>query len=605
LKLLEAFKNQVKSVGKVQSVWLTTFSLNIEFVETYILATVLGEEVPKSVMDFEGLQQQLVKEGIDFRVFFDKRMFDTPERKRTTIHMHGISGSRLEKFEKDALFHPKVIYIQGSDGAVLGAGSANLTMSGWARNQEVFSFRKIETERNFKQVQSFFSPLTDKKLKKLAYVKESVPWDFVHSFQGKSFLERLFDGHEESELSVWSPYFPKDLGSFHKKIAAKAKYENLILNIVPDKGDGKIRTLWPFSENTSHAEKIRFFENPSNVHQDTELVHAKVWKTKHKLAIGSWNFTHKGSNLEDSNIEAGFVFDDKAPVVDILGKPMEVSENDFFTEKGLEEVSLEVPKELPFDVDVIFDWEQRRYSVKCKAGVPAEGIYFLRLPDVIDKIDVASLANNEGFDLVLGEVQHLYLLHTYDIYKDEEVVYTGFITENKPASRPSQKYEYLFDLIDDLLIGGKANNVISHAEALSNHESGQHLSTQMDATNSMSYFRFFKAMKVYEQKINQMKKKSFIDEVFVRPGCLEELGLKVKEQLSKKSEEETVSKVFQWFMSQEVRKLINVARGKASELGIELDEKRWVAIEPTTVELELTGKQKRYLTSVIKGAGYE
>lgn len=48
MKLLTAFKEQLKALGQLRYVWFTSFNINIEFIETYLLPAVLDMEQPKT-----------------------------------------------------------------------------------------------------------------------------------------------------------------------------------------------------------------------------------------------------------------------------------------------------------------------------------------------------------------------------------------------------------------------------------------------------------------------------------------------------------------------------------------------------------------------------
>lgn len=41
VKLLAAFKEQIKALGPLRYIWLTSFNINIEFIETYLLPVVM------------------------------------------------------------------------------------------------------------------------------------------------------------------------------------------------------------------------------------------------------------------------------------------------------------------------------------------------------------------------------------------------------------------------------------------------------------------------------------------------------------------------------------------------------------------------------------
>ena len=64
MKLLDNFKQQLGGMGRLKRVWLTTFNLDIAFVESWVLPAVLGMDPPVSRMDYEGLQRALMDSGI-------------------------------------------------------------------------------------------------------------------------------------------------------------------------------------------------------------------------------------------------------------------------------------------------------------------------------------------------------------------------------------------------------------------------------------------------------------------------------------------------------------------------------------------------------------
>ena len=178
LKLIEAFSEQVKSLGPLKRAWFTTFNLNIDFFERHVLSALLERDKPRSRIDFELMQQTLngklketkksngkIESAIDVKIFADQRMYDAGDVKRTAIEIYGVNPSLLDKhstrygsFGDRTLFHPKVIYLEGDKGeAILGVGSANLTVSGWSTNQEVFVFKKVEHKKQLDEIQRFLS----------------------------------------------------------------------------------------------------------------------------------------------------------------------------------------------------------------------------------------------------------------------------------------------------------------------------------------------------------------------------------------------------------------------------------------------------------------
>ena len=95
MKLLDAFKEQIAQMGPLKRVWLTTFNLDIAFVESRILPAVLDIDPPVGRMDYEGLQRALNESNIDFRVYCDPRMIALDKPKRTSIAVYPVSVRKL------------------------------------------------------------------------------------------------------------------------------------------------------------------------------------------------------------------------------------------------------------------------------------------------------------------------------------------------------------------------------------------------------------------------------------------------------------------------------------------------------------------------------
>ena len=253
MKLLTAFKEQLKELGELRYVWLTSFNINIEFIETYLLPAVLDMEQPKTRLDYEHFQVALTEKEIDFRIFCDRRFMEADKNKRTAIPVHGVSPAQWEDwFSKDSLFHSKVIYLEDVHGnKILGTGSANLTLSGWGRNQEVFSFQRVETKEQYDSVRFFFAEiaanvgLPEGLPERRGLPRDDGGWAFVHSFQNESFIEQLFANARARELLVWSPYLSKDVAAFIKRLKAVVAVEELEIHLVPDRVMGQyIRAPW-------------------------------------------------------------------------------------------------------------------------------------------------------------------------------------------------------------------------------------------------------------------------------------------------------------------------------------------------------------------------
>jgi hypothetical protein len=637
MKLLASFKEQLEHLDKLKYVWLTSFNINIEFIERYLLPAVLDMDPPRNRLDYEHIQLSLTEQRIDFRVFCDKRFMETELNKRTAISVHGISPRRFgEKFSQECLFHPKVIYLEDVNGKkIIGAGSANLTVGGWGRNQEVFRFYEITTQDQYRSVKAFFdtvfdnaglvSPLPNPNMKSNTDGRGS--WNFVHSFQEDTFLEQLFSECDCSDLMVWSPYLPGDLPAFIERLKAFTDVETLKIHLVPDRIEGKyIRTRWSqkLSALMSRGE-LTFYQNPSARHENVELTHAKVWKVAGRLAIGSWNFTGPGSNtlldtggsrMPDNNIEAGFVIEDHHSWSQAVGKELALTPSDFASAELLDSEKLEVQEELPFDIRVNFDWSAQRYDFagEWHFGV-IEDDYWLKVPDVAKPIRLQWFPRKKTLQLAQLEitniVEELLTEHRFEVHFKKRQVFRGVITETGLPFRRVQAFESLSDLLNAFVSG--ADTVAGIAAPFRipadtrrdfvEDDFDDELQTQLTASDAdISFFRLFQASKQYGDKIEAINQVTELNQwVFSRPGCLLELVEKAKKKIEKSK-----PCVFDWFLAQEVHALCRHAGKKRLELGSSgdsLPSSRWGALCIDIPRLP-RGIQKGYVNLIQRECKY-
>ncbi|KAA0876469.1 phospholipase D family protein [Nitrincola tapanii] len=604
MKLLKEFETAIKLVGEVKRVWMTTFNLNIELVETYLLPLILHashlEKKPRTRMDYEAMQQVLGEKNLDVRVFCDKHFVELSQNKRTALPVHTVVPERLAsnesvKFTKDSLFHPKVIYIEGTNGAQLGAGSANLTISGWARNREVFSFVPVDDGGLAASIRSFFEPL-------LSHVGEAFPQDFpmpsgsssqapvfCHSLAGKPFLDQLADEKGES-LAVWSPYFPRDLSRF---VEALLKERFSWVRLVPDLVQNQyIRTGWHENlKRLCEQQQLGFFLNPLTSGADSDdqcaMTHAKLWKTPSRRAVGSWNFTQPGSNLvkgqdKHCNIEAGLIFHDSKTDLEVyLGQPLEVNESRFASQALLDEESLTVPPTPPFDIQVFFDWSNSTYSVKgIWLGSEKPQPLTLTLPDLAHEMILYWQAENPEGEVRLegkaevSEVQALLKQRSYTAMLDKNQ-YAGLIIELHTGYRRAQEYPGLKELFDAFELSGGNPTEDSAPYRVQDEGEQEEAGESLMATTAepkskqdqLSYFRMFSFSQHYAQTLENVKDPQTLDRwVRIRPGCLLELHKKVKARI--KAEQPSL---FNWFLVQEVNLLVAKASDRNKKLGGEAE----------------------------------
>lgn len=602
MKLLNAFAEQVKDLGKLKRVWLTSFCIDIEFIETYLLPAVLGAETPRTRMDYEALQLVLNEQGIDFRVFCDRRFIGADQNKRTAIPVHGIApgNSPLEArrgISEDSLFHAKVIYLEGAKGRVLGTGSANLTLSGWGRNQEVFHFVPVQNLTLYQSMKAFFQaifanvglecPLEIRK----AFPSESSDVRFCHSFQREVFLHQLFGDKSLQRLAVWSPYFSKDLAGFIRHLKQDFNQPHLKVSLVADRVEGQyLRTKWSDAlEQMLADQELLLCQNPTQRDDRVAMTHAKLWKTSSHLALGSWNFTHAGANTcigaatsaRHNNIEAGFIIADKSPIDRVLGKVLDVHDGLFANDDQLAAEALEVPESLPFAITVTFDWADQtyRFTGHWTAACPPVNDYLLRIPDHEKPLNLTWLPQKRTLllpDLSIATVRALLMDHCFKVFNGDQLCHVGMLVETQPQFRRAQQYDDLKSLFDAMAYTGNEPSLEDSSYRVRETESGELLldgalcesdevanAHTEDAASEISYFRLFSAsyqyaarLRAIEQIPNAIEKNRALEHwVFSRPGCLEELVGKTTERIAQDG-----SSVFSWFLAQEVNGLCDLAR---------------------------------------------
>ena len=644
MKLLEKLRRQVEGMATLRRAWFTSFATDIEFVETHVLPATIGASTPRSRMDYEQLQRELSDHDIDFRVFCDPRFLDSNRVKRTCIPVHRVRPSRNPaRFSDASLFHPKVIYLEDRDGKrVIGAGSANLTLSGWGRNIEAFEFFEITSRDNYREVRSFFghlcaaadieSSLDDRR----NFPRSSEPWKFVHSYQSETFPRQLLADRRNEDMAVWSPYLPRDLASFLDRLEAAGGTRGLTVHLVPDRFEGKyLRTEWNERlEAKIEAGKITFHECPATRDQRTELCHAKIWKIAGRLAIGSWNFTGPGSNsltgpdggwLADNNVEAGFIIQDRHSWNDACGKQILIGRDDCAPPALLEKEELSCDELPPFDLNVSFDWRSHDYSISGKwmGNGPRDGLS-LQLPGVAGTIPIAWNAQARPVMQSVPRVDDRELLRdrTFTVFRGQAIESRGLVNELNAHTRRAQAFDTLEDLLEAYMQGDDLEgnpdlpfripldtDMFPDEPPFQPPEARLGLGAEGSSRPSISYLRLFQSMKAYAAKLSDTNTLEQLDRhAFLLPGCLLELVSKTREALARSPDT-----IFNWFLAHEVDALCSLAARRRRSLSrgstarepgyARIPNARWgdLSLDLPTAPL---GVNHRYFSLVREQCGY-
>lgn len=599
MKLLQEMARRVKEVGRLRKAWFTTFNLSFDLLETHILPVLVGCDVPRTAAQYEAIQVQLGEENIDVRVFCDTRTVRTEARKRTSVPVHRIdfrSAGLIGDETRFAVgyFHPKVIYLEGENGAVIGAGSANLSTDAWGKNRECFHFQVIRDSNNLREIEGFF-----RRIHQWAGVEEGMlplqvagtdqfdteaGWAFVSSLSEQSFLRRLLGANEslEQNLTVWSPYFSDDLGQLVQLI--KDSYPLGKLRLVPDIKDWSPQSGGRMRVSESSAKAL--LEAGSEFWRDILFLkaspvnprfsHAKLWHTSHRIGIGSWNFTGPALGLgSKSNVEAGIVLQRTVDPsgLERMPDPVQCAMGQAELEKeSLDLLALNAPA---VAIRVLFDWKERAWEWVCvPLGWTIKNAQ-LRLPKMTVELSerlTGRVAAPLGFRLV---ERHVAVDFLRDGTQESELVW---VEERNAQERPPGGFETLDSLFVELLQNdpGKAleGDRIVFAGDEEEADDGDAVTSHAAAATNISYFRMFAGMRQARLRFGAdsvMNPDTLRRRIHVEPGCLVELYQKVMEHCEgSDAKQSSMSGVARWFWYTELQLVIIAACGAAERLESDL-----------------------------------
>lgn len=562
MKMLKAFTEQLDQLSEIEKVWFTTFSLDIGFFEKYLLSAVMGIDPPKSMSDYEILEQKHIDSCIDVRIFCDKSMFmqaDLDKNTSVPIYPVSLSSDQLQRYNK-GLYHPKVIMIKGTNQAgsyedpmcILGAGSANLTLSGWGRNIEVFIWQQIQDRRNLNRMNKFF-----KQTYHAAGLKTFEPIDaavqdkqneflFLHSFEDtenqSDFIKHLRED-DPSRLDVFSPFFSSDL----MKVLEKLRVTKFAARIIPDTSNGLRMT-----EEQYIQFKANLFTYPHAIDHD-EMVHAKVWITDTNMAIGSWNMTLPGIGAAEdrNNIEAGFLFSESGVNIKLDHLQEQVKLSDAFDE----EISTHDKMKPWLSIQVQFDWEKYKYHIDWSGGTTTDDC-FIKLPGVQDKF---ALDSQEFFVRIQrrGEIIKHKFFHIYDTKDENSIRQSGCIIEINKDKRQGWRFQTMGDIFSHYLNMASIPSPNSTDQILTEKRYEDPEYFQIEDNHGESYFLIFRALYLFEQQLDEKRSKDkteYQNLLYNHPGSLLDLSKRV--EMIIKDEQTKLSFVHRFMLVKELDRLI-------------------------------------------------
>ena len=587
LKPYNEFKKLLSEVGLVKTAWFTTFNFSISFFEKYILSAIVKTNPfdLKNIKDFEALNDRVLNSEagpIDVKVFHDYRAM-RPEIKRTSIQTIGIDPKNMSDFFNHGVFHPKVTLLANDKNeAWIIVGSANLTISAWSKNSEGIVFKKINDKANAQAVTDFFLGLlndnTEKeKLRELnskwqKKLKPKSNWKFIHSIAKDRLLDHISQELCE-EMMVWSPYFSNEFSEIIKEHLGWVKN----LNVVPDiTTSGAIRLS---SEAVSDALKTTNVKLQKDLHDYGEelLVHAKVWCTPSKMAIGSWNFTKAGLNVSGTanNIEAGIIEELDSIAFQIFKNSCQLKQ--ILDPKGMANEELDDERtDLLFDwkinCQIYADWSTYTYRLESEDDLTSSTLY-IDLPGRKERIPSSEFINSGiSFHKEHKSLLKDRLFTVYDKVKGGKKLYLGAIIELNPIARPSVGFESISDLLrawSDRKPENKSqyHQINYQADTEIGEELSDKITKALKGDYSNAWFTMFLAFEQIRIRLEEaagisspkLKERELSMIGYLIPGSVTQLSEHLsylKEKMN--SSENEMSSSFIWFMINEGNQVINL-----------------------------------------------
>lgn len=290
----------------------TTFYFEPDFFEEHIITFLMGSDKKISTIgELNATNEWISEHGMC--VYYDNGAL-IPGSSCVTLPVYS-------KHIETGVFHPKVVVIHGTlktdkPATYLIVSSSNLTVSGYGRNQEVFSCIQVTSDIVAKSLLSFLNTISSNDKTRHKVVKEylrtsnfnknrNVEFFWNYGSQGESLVDRL-SRMPQGNLSVVSPYYDEEGPEGLLK-----RINNIDKITILPAVDGENYNIYH-----EHYNKLKnvgvIFANLVGDGVNKRFSHAKII-TKGKYTImGSYNFTTAA--LDKQNAEAALIFFKDDPI---------------------------------------------------------------------------------------------------------------------------------------------------------------------------------------------------------------------------------------------------------------------------------------------------
>lgn len=568
MKLLDTFKHIVDDIAP-ELCWFTTFNLNVELVEKYVLTAITGKEPGelKRAEDYEALNLDLNKFNI--KIWYDYRALDLKHGKRTTVDLYPVQASLiLNSSTQEPIFHPKVIFLKGAHTAYLITGSFNLSIAGWSSNRECIAVKEIKNKENALQIVDFFKQLNPalSELKILTKWANQLPdekatWKFAHNFNTTNILNEI----KGNELNIWSPYFSKSTAELMVDIK-KSGFSKI--NLIPDISiSQKVKIIPKELEKLQQDEAIQI-QIDQNINKGKQtLFHAKVWLSENKIAIGSWNCSYRALGIKtasnEKNIEAGIIEPISVKLRTALLQSLRPIAGN--TISGTDEADMdnewkEVLKTYTMSCDIIANWESFQYQLEWD---DRDNNFTVALPHEQNKRYQLNAINGLSF---LDGFNRMLKNKLFTIYNTQnEVVFVGYLNEVGKLKRPTEGYVSFYDLFESLTINPLGNTTKARVKYQFDEEDNKGSEKEdlpfFAYSGHESYYLMFVAFQKLSDTINdnQTSKQKLEDLGYRLPGSLINIkslfNTSFQKVLEEKKEDDLL---FHYFMAMDINECIQL-----------------------------------------------
>lgn len=377
----------------------TTYNFDPGFFELQILPLLFDEELSQDEDQRRVQLSYLMRDVHEIEVYYDYNQF-------TAGHSAHLDYRRVPVRYNEYTFHPKTLFLlvedgQGQQSLVVGAGSVNISQSGYWENLECYHLTEV-THKD-ETVDSGFAAFLQKvaeydksdgdtreRLARKAIIKflndrkqSTENYFYYGGEQFFSFLERHVPERQSGySLEIISPYLYRnsDMWLFEKFFSCIPGLKNIKV-FLPKNAAGKADCTDEYFEKVSESDNITWCTFTGNIQSGytagepiQRFLHAKLYRlvcVESKIEImfcGSVNFT--GAGTLDKNFEAGFLVYSEEPGTAPLLQKIDKEPVDF-AHQNTEESTISKDTDYPF-VALHYDWRQQVFSYFAEAPVRSD-----------------------------------------------------------------------------------------------------------------------------------------------------------------------------------------------------------------------------------------